>query len=559
MPNQIQLITFGGTLLMKERPDGGLAPFYGVEDVVLYQRLKQRHPALAQELITHGHAAYPQIGRALAGAGAVLDEAQARDVALKQARGDIARLGFSPHIRALDYQPIDSINFDIDTHYASLRAAVLETIRKGDVPVVVGGTDTMRFYGALLAEDLQYLHRSGRLPHLPPVILATSMLAFGDTHHGVEQDHVYRLFKAVRVAADEAVIHGKSGVFAIAPADAAVGSASLIDMQRPADKLSGSTKIVKAFVGEGVPEIGAVDPDRPMPGKVYPHYDGRRVGDGQAQEIPPFGHRPVAPPIEASNGMAGLAAFLRGLAQDPQHGPFKAVVVKYPLAGNAGPALGFACEAITALRKAGVDVIFVRDPVIDAQGRLAVPPDVNEAQHARELAKLQRAGAMVADGMTSTQAVIRAGMVDERQQPVWFGAERQAATRAAETCTAAKAGGHGLPRLERFAIEYIPDAPAYAAMVRLLDGMGVKKLVSINCTDGAMGVQHRATFTGLKSMTQVVCSFKYAGRDQGGFIESASMEHYAPSVALRAALPCIQPGEEQSPSALMQASGRYFN
>lgn len=568
MSGQVQLITLGGTLLMKPRGEQGLEPFYSVQDVVLEKALAllagRRVPAATKEklraaralLMEQGAASYPEIGRLMSGSPA-LSDAEALDVVrINCLFGTEAALGYQQHSMAMPYGPIDSINFDRDMHYPALREAVLTSIRNGDVPVIAGGTDTLRYYGTLLQEDLAQLHASGQIPHLPPVILVSSMHAFGEPDPQAQR-HVYRLLKAARIAADDAVIAGKSGVFALLAADAQVSSASLLDLSQPCDKISAT--LTKAFVGT---EILNVDPNRPIPGDAYPHYDPRRHADGMAPQIAPLKQRLVAPPLEAGNRVQALAQVLYAVRQYPASYPFDALILKGELPEGDTRQIK---QLVAELVARGVDVFCMNDPRYDAaRGALHAAP--MPRPHA-----LEEAGAIAAEGLSSTQLFVRAGMEDAQGAPVHFAVEREAAQARAQAYATPTTPDFwdgledsGVKRHLRnaapaLAVEYMPDAQSYGTLLDVVRGAGIKTVVSVNCTDGSMAEHHAEALRRCKrDGVQVVASFKYAGEPFDAAPESASMTHYGPAVSLRRQ-GLVQPGLQASPAELLaraQQQGR---
>lgn len=583
MAGDVQFITLGGTLLMKPTGDEhALAPFYSVQDVVVHKALeligkRERLPYRKQQclqaqkiLLEKGEAGYPEIGRLMVDTANLTDRAALDVVRTNALVGTEAALGYTAKTIDLPYGPIDSINFDVDMHYPALREAVLATIRKGDVPVIGGGTDTLRYYGALLQEDLTQLQASGAIPHLPPVILASSMRAFG-SEGKVSQNHVYRVLKAARMAADEAVDNGLSGVFALLPADAEVSSATLIDMSKPVDKISAT--LDKAFVGE---EVLRVHPNSSLKGSVYPNHDPRRHAEGMAQHIPPYRHGLVAPPLEAANPGFTIAQTLHAIHKYKTSFPFDAVIIKGDLSRVDSGSISAIQQLAAALTLEGRNVFCVNDPVVDAKSRaLTFDPDFHQSRGlGKRQEQLEHSGIIFVDGMSSTQLHIRAGQQDAEGAPVHFVQEREEARAHALKMLGGKAPDmHGLERrllgtgkdgqhfgrhrAQALAIEYMPDANAYATMLKLARSQKIPRVISVNCTDGSMAAHHNVALGNAKhGGTRVVGSFKYAGVAFDDVPETASMSRYAPALYLSEEQLAI-PGHDIPPAELLaQAQGK---
>ncbi|MEJ0010585.1 MAG: hypothetical protein WDN72_08890 [Alphaproteobacteria bacterium] len=97
---------------------------------------------------------------------------------------------------------------------------MLETLARTTSPPSSAAPNTLRFYGAILAEDLQRMHskgyfrlrldqdvdgrqRQGHTNAVPPVLLVTSMHTFED-----KPEHVRRILRAVPFAAAQAMSVG---------------------------------------------------------------------------------------------------------------------------------------------------------------------------------------------------------------------------------------------------------------------------------------------------------------------------------------------------------------
>lgn len=577
MAGEAQLITLGGTLLMKPEAGQGHVPFYTVRDIALdkyLQLLGNRRPipeaaekALLEArklLLEHGEAAYADIGRHMTQVYSMSDRDAYATVYAHAVEGVRVALGYSGDAIPMPYGPIDAINFDIGMHYPALREAVLATIRRGNIPVIAGGTDTMRFYGSLLAEDLKQLHENGHIPHLPPVIIATSMLAYGDSDPQA-QTHVYRILKAARIAAREAADKGLAGVYALLPDDIEVTGASLLDMQKPTDKIS--AVLPKAFVGT---EALRIDPNEPVNGYVYDKGDPRLTAEGMADEsaIPPYQQQMVTPPLEAGNTSLALVETLFAIYRNPKAYPYKAIILKGDLRNALPGEFTSVLDLSAALTARGIQVYCVNDPVADPTTRtLLFDPTFHDPHDKYRQRAIDRAGIICVDGMTSTQLTISAGMLDGQSEPVHFVRERAAARAAAEASlvkhpldeegllrrfNGVSEKHFGKTRASAVAIEYMPDSAAYDTFLKLAAKEKIGRVVSLNCSDGAMGEQHtealrRAKYNG----TRVIATFKYAGTNYPGFpTETASLTRYQPAVRL-AQSKLVIPGETASPHTLL--------
>lgn len=534
MAGNIELIPFGGTLLMKDFGEG-YVPYYTLEDVA-----------------KHG-----------------LAEGDSDEKALE-------KLGYFSKVKPLSYDPIDSINFNIDTHYEALRNAVLEAIKAGHVPVIAGGTDTLKFYGSLLAADLRQLEQHGEVRKLPPVIIVSSMKAFDE-----DKNHVFRLLSAARVAADEAWIQDRNGVFALVPHDEAVIKTSLLSLENPVDKFTGSKHIPRAFVGV---DDTVINPETEKPGEALPNYDERRHPTQYSTTNLKFHHRVVAPPLENSNDAFSVAQYLHQVAEHHEQYPFDTVILKGPLKTGWRTDGIQVARQIARLREMGVDTIIVNDPRVDKQQTLVFhqsnpmfkgkrgydandPFDgmVQDGQAKNIPPLLASAGAIFAPGMTSAQAWAQALLEDEQGRPAYFQDARAKAEEAAKTFNAKEARNPGLSMdaysqhrgaAKAMAIEYVPDAAAYDMALGVIEKNGTKNVVSVNCTDGAMAAVHKETLLNHPDLT-VTCTFKYAGTTYPGQKEpeAATLSVYAPARTVAEA-PNAKAGGETSPADLMKALSR---
>jgi hypothetical protein len=451
-------------------------------------------------------------------------------------------LDYLPRSRRLRSGKIDSIEFDIKSHYRELREEVLNIIRMDDVPIIAGGTDTLRFYGALLAEDLARLHKEGKIKNLPPVILASSMRAYGDN-----PQHVCNIVTAAQIAANNAVAEGRSGVFALLPDGEKAENFTLLDMRRPADKISG--ELAKAFVGTE----HAVDMHVKDATEAFKKFS---VQGNVAPYLDPYRHRRVAPPLERSNSPEGIAQFLREVGKHPEENHFGAVIIKGLLEKASNEQTMAVAHEVASLAQRGVDVIFVNDPEYSHVSN-ELEFDKNFQNPLRQKL-LTSAGAILLDGKTSVQAYI------EALNPKGLEGQEARKHKAASFLKEHKTGTHriGSSRpVKALAIEYVPSSGAYAAAVKLAAAMGIKTLVTSNLTDGALASYHRNTFEDIAhqypEMTTVF-TYKYAGRKygqgSGRFTERVTSSNYA---VARETGALVTMGGDESPEQIMQkALGR---
>ncbi|MEJ0010584.1 MAG: hypothetical protein WDN72_08885 [Alphaproteobacteria bacterium] len=145
-------------------------------------------------------------------------------------------------------------------------------------------------------------------------------------------------------------------MFAVLPQDEEVSSVTLLNMQHPMDKISG--RLTKAFTGAEHP-VSMQHPESVE--KALAH--DRLFLPRPLKDIPDYRHRLVAPPLETSNSAYGVAQFLYKVRTEHEKYPFDAVIVKVPLRSGWRRDGDEVLWETAQLRRMGVDVFFVNDPV----------------------------------------------------------------------------------------------------------------------------------------------------------------------------------------------------
>ena len=514
-PSLCTIVPFGGTVLMALR-DGTLAPFYEPLDVALCRYIKDNitdttiRDNCISLLLQGGRSAYPTIIGNLTGHNGNNVEKFIRDKELLQ------KLGYNPDCASLgaDYKPIDSINYDVDEHYQKLLRTVIAVLNKGEIAIVLGGTDALRFYGTQLALDLKVKGIT------TPVIIMSSMKAFGDVGDG-NQDHVIKLFRVGRKLAHKAITMGLGGVYALVPKDEAVSGAELISLsETPVDKIS--AHLPRAF--RGTPCLAAETEEGVIPPEQLPPPDPQYTNTSAYT-------RHAVPPLEATNSPEALVRFMASLVASNPH-QFKAMVIKgIPEAGDR------IMEEILLLTKAlhhkGVEVLFVNDPRYHSDTQKLEPMVENFGHHpARH--KLEESGAIFLDGMSSTQAYLRACIGSmasaTRLQPPPLSTKEESSL--AELQTSLKDAPAGLP----LALEYVPRKASFKAALKVAIKGNMHDIVIGGFTHGATH-QDYATILDTEPFNQlkITVTFKYAGEsmDEGSPRETADLAGYQASVALK--------------------------
>lgn len=518
---ECQIIYFGGTILMKET-DQGLRPHFTPEHIGCYDKIikspladKDKESLIAQLLET-SPGDYAAIQKQLGD----------KKPAAEFRKDCLASIGYAPYKR-LSFNPIDSINFDVSAHYKELFKSTVATIKEGKLPVILGGTDSLRFYGTLLAEDLK-AHGINT-----PVVIVSSMRAFGDAEAG-SQNHVLQLFKAARVAASQMQHQGKSGVFALVAEDLAVSRAELLSLNQPVDKISGS--LVKAFVGKGV---ASVTPDDVMPNVKNPvALPAHLAHQGVVSSYKGL----VLPPVESYSKPQALNAYLGAVAERTEkdiHG----VIIKGLPDKISSPAADKFIQLIGAITAKGIHVQVVSDleynPEKDASKLTPIQPDF--ASHPLR-ARAKAAGAVCQEGISSTQSYIQAAMLPAR----------------------AGMGGAQVPldnsatsrlKMPPLALEYVPDSKAYMLGLELAKSAGIKDLVSVNFTHGTMAGSYARELEKFAGMN-ITVTFKYASKDMGAGQENADLDGYAAAKDLRGQHHILV-GRRTSPPDLAAYSNKF--
>lgn len=144
--------------------------------------------------------------------------------------GPLESAGFTDTESIIRLFNIDSINFDIDTHYIPLREAALNVLKAGKVPVICGGTDTLAWYSTLLTKDLM---RHGWLQpdSGEKVIFLSSMISLEDS-----PEHVRKILEGGKLLSTQHL----TGGFAVCAEHMSGDVLAVHDVLNHFDKVSSS-------------------------------------------------------------------------------------------------------------------------------------------------------------------------------------------------------------------------------------------------------------------------------------------------------------------------------
>ena len=165
----------------------------------------------------------------------------------------IEYFGFAPLVHSpLSDEGIDSINFDCDHHYLPILNSVLEILGNEKdqenniipVPIIVGGTDMLKYYSKLLTEDLK------RRGFNSPIIFVSSMKAFGE-----DPIHVSKLLQLSKKLAEILIKEELAGGYMISANDDEMSNANIFCVNEFIEKITAHKN--PAFVGSGF--LGVLD------------------------------------------------------------------------------------------------------------------------------------------------------------------------------------------------------------------------------------------------------------------------------------------------------------
>lgn len=143
---------------------------------------------------------------------------------------------------------IDSLNFDVGSHYRQILGSVLTIFKDHQLslesdsypmPVIVGGTDTLKYYATLMAEDLKMRGFNS------PILFLSSMKAFGD-----DVGHVSRIFEAAQLVTNLLYEKQMAGSYMLTAADNDMNQALLYCLNYDVEKVSATKN--PAFFGESL-------------------------------------------------------------------------------------------------------------------------------------------------------------------------------------------------------------------------------------------------------------------------------------------------------------------
>lgn len=535
----LEMVYFGGTILMTVAPDGGHIPFFTPLDIAYYQAISQSKVGsrvkenLTSALLRYGSGHHEMIKNVIA---------PASELNLQEHREKLLNdFGFHRTYQRLAYNPIDSINFDAEQHLPSLLAEVTNVMNNGHVPVILGGTDSLSKYGPLLHAELA--QREAK--HLP-VLIVSSMYAFGDA--GTEkQNHVVQLFKAAKSAAHQLIERGETGVYALVPENKEVTKASVISMRRPVEKISGN--VVQAFVGlDSIP----VNLDAPLEHKScdFPSDYETHIPNTLPQSL----KQSVMLPIESYNSPNAVTRALEAIATQNHH-HFDAIIIKgLPITEST---LDDMSTAIRSLKEHGTKVVFAAGfKYSNKEARLK--PILKEGEleaKSNLLQPLITSGAIFLSDISSTQAYIQASMgklpksgTSDRDLPPY---DPAFFTKREDQNTQQNAR-----RADVLALEFFPNSTASQKTLTLLSNNGMD-VVLANYTQGAMPACAIPT----NLATKLFVTFHTTGKKiaDSDVVESAILDGgYQPHNDIR--LLTIAGGETKPknllrPSSIVQAGG----
>lgn len=226
---KVSVIETGGTFSMG-MTEKGLAPMYGIQHfslamLITESDLIEEKKNELYELLKQSGASSPGVGPVIS-TEQVLNKFNEKTGQLLTLEDVTKRYGFNGQVSRPYF--IDSIDFSFTEHYRQLKEAVFTQIAQGNHPVVIGGTDTLEFYGQAIARDPEYQTLMQSHPEAKAVFVS-SMKGFGDS-----PQHIAKIFKG----ALQLVEHGHPGIYAISASDVTVGHLTVHDLQQHVVKIS---------------------------------------------------------------------------------------------------------------------------------------------------------------------------------------------------------------------------------------------------------------------------------------------------------------------------------
>lgn len=290
---------------------------------------------------------------------------------------------------------IDSIDFDLETHYPKLQQAVMEGLVQQRNLLVIGGTDTLEFYAAALARDPAYCAWRANHPELTTnVLFLSSMQSFEDN-----PEHIGKLF----AAATRLLWKVQPGIYALSASDVAVQQLTLHDVQHPFMKISGQLPdALRSATPYSKMEWREIEASPCEPDTEYqPHAPEPTASIAK----PPI---PTAAPLIAGNRPDIIAAYLRQLA-----GHSVVVEVSHALLEAHEEAIAALLSAVRERTAQGIPTIFVNDHAYAGSNEHdgAVTPTIPPAQWAAGfeegvLKQLGEAGATLLAETTTAAAFL---------------------------------------------------------------------------------------------------------------------------------------------------------
>ena len=231
---------------------------------------------------------------------------------------------------------IDSIDFDIHTHYPVLRDGVIAALTQNLTAVICGGTDTLSWYASLLAYDLK---RRGFLQvgSGQKIIVLSAMRAFQDAPQLVRNI----LASGKMVAADERF----EGAFALSAGSLTDTTLDIHDATNQLDKIS--AELLNAFRSHA--PVAFVKHGEIVWNKNYQSTAEVSLPDATS-------YARIAPPLLRGHSLSAICSYLECVAV--AKGYFDGAMVEClpPVMNDA--AIKQLCDALNPLQTFGVHITF---------------------------------------------------------------------------------------------------------------------------------------------------------------------------------------------------------
>jgi len=310
----------------------------------------------------------------------------------------LAAAGFDPAKAEMPLgKLLDSIDFDIGTHYKELLKSTMKVLDAGETPVICGGTDTLAWYATMLTKDLirrGYLGEdSGQR-----VIFLSSMLSPTDD---LGKLHVERILKAGKFLCNNPPLakngHPLSGGFAICAEKENASKLAVHDVLNDFDKVS--SEQVHAFRSNKL--VGHISGNNFKPDPNY-------VPPKRQEPTDERGYLRIAPPLLGGQSNQDILAYMK--AMDHAFPPFKGVIIEgMPSSGELSKGREFKerveiLQTVAWLRRKGISVTFCLPLRFDSDEKAMLPlsdfyTNIAKKRNNGLRSELETAGAEIVPGV----------------------------------------------------------------------------------------------------------------------------------------------------------------